>query len=332
MKLEFLTVGDIHYEAIAKYFPDGNYLDPVNRTLQQIWQYAKDNAVEQIILLGDIFDNPYPKDETKKAFLKSLDKKLQYHIILGNHDYANVNENSLNLCKYFIEDLGLMDNVRFYLSPTEVILNGVKLNFLPYPFKKATSEAPAICFGHFETKGSISDSGRIFKDGIELDNRYTWFLGHLHRQQTNIYPGSILQHRFGEPTNKYFFHVKVDEDEKITVEKITINTPYKLLDLVVNKLEDIDLEKQNVYRLYVADHLDLAEINKACKGYNVWQIKGVSKSGQTEAEITEEDLKFQEQNLADELVYLRKWLENKDNVDLTEEQVTKAIKIVEDIR
>lgn len=332
MKLNFLAVGDLHYEALEKYLPDGDFLTPINRTLQQIWNYAKDNGIEHIVLLGDIFDNPFPRDESKKAFLKSLDKKLQYHIILGNHDYANINENSLNLCKYFIEDLGLMDNVKFYLEPTVEEINGIKLNFLPYPFKEATCEAPAICFGHFETKGSISDSGRIFKEGVVLDDNYTWILGHLHRQQGNNYPGSICQHRFGEPINKYFFDVKVKDNDEIEINKVSINTPYKLIDLIVNKIKDIKLEKQNIYRIYAADHLDLNEITKACQGYNIWQIKGLVNQKKGDIEISEEDIEYQEQNLADEMTYLQKWLENKDNVDLTEEQIQKAIKIVENLR
>lgn len=331
MKLNFLAVGDIHLEALARYLPDSNYLSPVIKTLEQIWEYAKDNGIEHVVLLGDIFDNPYPKDETKKAFLKCLDKKLQYHIILGNHDFANTYENSLNLCKYFIEDLGLMDNVKFYLEPTVEEINGVRLNFLPHPYKKATCEAPAICFGHFETKGSISDSGRPFKDGVVLDKKYTWILGHLHRQQDLVYPGSICQHKFGEPVNKYFFDVKVKDDDSVEIEKININTPYKLLDLIVNKLEDINLEKENIYRLYVADHLDLGEINKACNGYKVWQIYGLGKNGKSnnQVSIDEEDIAYQEENFADETVYLKTWLEDHYKEDLSKEQIEEIIKLVE---
>lgn len=331
MKLNFLVVGDIHLEAIAKYFPE-DYLSPVTDTLKNIWKYARENAIEHIVILGDIFDNPFPKDETKKAFLKSLDKKLQYHIILGNHDYANVNENSLNLCKYFIEDLGLMDNVKFYLKPTVEEIQGIKFNYLPYPQKQPTTEAPAICFGHFETKGAISDNGRPFKEGIVLDKNYNWFLGHLHRQQGDLYPGSILQCRFGEPVNKYFFDVKVNNDDSISIEKITINTPYKLLDLVIDKYEDLDsLDKNNVYRLYLSSHLDLGEVNKKCQGYNIWQIKGVSPDKKS-IDLTEEEIQdlaeYKECSMLDELEYLKNWLEI--NSELTEEEITKALNWVEE--
>lgn len=331
MKLNFLVVGDIHLEGqLKEYLRDEDYLSPVSQTLKQIWQYAKDNGIKHIMILGDIFDNPFPKDETKKAFLKSLDKSLEYHIILGNHDYANINENSLNLCKYFIEDLGLMDNVRFYLKPVTEVINGIKFDFLPYPYKEPLSQDYSICLGHFESKGSISDSGRPFKDAKELEKGHTWFLGHLHRQQGDVYPGSILQHRFGEPVNKYFFDVTIEDDNNVKIEKISINTPYKLLDLIVNKIEDLQLSKENIYRLYLAEHLDLTEVNNFIKGYHIWQIKGISKNTVIEENLTEEDLDFQSQNLADELVFLEKWL--KEETSLTEEEIVKTLKVVEEIK
>lgn len=331
MKLNFLAVGDIHFESLARYIPEGDYITPITSTLKQIWEYAKDNAIEHIVLVGDIFDNPFPKDETKKAFLKCLDKKLQYHIILGNHDFANTYENSLNLCKYFVQDLGLMENVKFYLKPEVVEINNVKLNFLPFPYKTPTCPPPAICFGHFETKGSISDSGRVFKDGAILDENYTWILGHLHRQQGLIYPGSICQHKFGEPVNKYFFDVKVNSDDSVEINKVSINTPYKLLDVVINSLEDLNnFKKENIYRLYVAEHLDLTEIKKRTEGFQIWQIYGVNKDTKTGAQLNEEDIAYQEQNFADELVYLKTWLEEHCKNDLTEEQIELAIKQVEE--
>ena len=332
MKLRFLAVGDIHLESLSTYLKDEDYLTPVTQTLKQIWTYARENGIEHVFLLGDTFDSPYPRDDAKKAFLQCLDKKLQYHIILGNHDVADSLNNSLQLCKYFIEDLGLMDNVKFHFKPEVVKINGVNFNLLPWPHNKPLSEAPAICMGHFEVKGSISDNGRVFKEGVEPDPKYTWILGHLHRRQGDMYPGSILQHRFGEPANKYFFDVTVNDDNTVTIEDVTINTPYKLLDVVVNSLEDIKLEKQNIYRLFVADHLDFEAVNEAIRGYHIWQIKGLTKDSKGNVELNEADLEFQAQNLADEITYLEKWLSNPDNVDLTPEQVIEAVGIVQSIK
>lgn len=333
MKLNFLAVGDLHIEALSTYLKEQDYLTPVTDTLKQIWTYAREHGIEDIVLLGDIFDSPWPKDDAKKAFLRSLDSRLQYHIILGNHDVANKLNNSLELCKYFVEDLGLMDNVHFYFEPTKVEIKGVVFNMLPWPNTKPISPAPAICIGHFETKGSISDNGRVFKEGAVLDEKYTWILGHLHRRQ-GCYPGSILQHRFGEPVNKYFFDVKVHEDNSVDIEEVLISTPYKLLDLVVTSLEDIKLEKQNIYRLFVSDHLDYEEVVKRTIGYNIWQIKGIAKdAAKGSLQNLEEFTENQDfQSLAEENVYLEMWLKDKNNVDLTDEQIQEAMSIVERIK
>lgn len=328
MKLRFLAVGDIHLESLSTYLKDEDYLTPVTDTLKQIWTYARENGISHIFLLGDVFDTPFPRDDAKKAFLQSLDKKLQYHIILGNHDVADSTRNSLQLCKYFIEDLGLMDNVKFHFQPEVVNICGVNFNLLPWPHHEPISSAPAICMGHFEVKGSISDNGRVFKEGVEPDPKYTWILGHLHRRQGSMYPGSILQHRFGEPANKYFFDVTVGDDDSVNIEEVTINTPYKLLDVVVNKLDDINLQKNNIYRLFVADHLDFEAVSEAIRGYHIWQIKGLTKDLKGNVELTEAELAFQEQNLADEMVYLEKWLRIPENVNLTPEQVEEAMAIV----
>lgn len=330
MKLKFLVVGDIHFEKLSTYLPDKDYLTPVYRTLKQIWKYAKDNGIENIFIAGDVFDTPYPRDNAKKAFLKSLDRDLKYYIILGNHDIATTAENSLMLCKYFVEDLGLMENVKFFFEPSVLNLNGVTFNLLPFPYKEPTIDPPAICIGHFEAKGFMSDTGKIFKEGTSLNEKYTWILGHLHRRQKNIYPGSILQHSFGEPVNKYFFDCTVTDNNEIEIEAVSINTPYKMLDIVANTIEDIKLEPQNIYRIYAAEHLDLAEINEKCKGYNIWKIIGLPKN-QKPTDSLESSVQYEEFELDDES-YLRMWLTKKYSETLSEQQIEEAITVVNNFK
>ena len=332
MVARFLFVGDIHFEGIESYFPE-NHVELITSTLKQIWQYAREHGVVNVIIGGDVFDNPYPKDETKKAFLKCLDKNLQYYIILGNHDFANSGENSLNLCKYFIEDLGLMDNVKFFTEPKTIEISGVNFDMLPFPRKQPLSKENSICIGHFQVKGYLGDNGRKFTEGPEIDNKHIWLLGHLHRQQENLYPGSVVQTKFGEPVNKYFFDCKSD-GKTLKIRKISIDTPFKLLDIVVQKMEDLDnLQKDNCYRLYVASHLDNLEIQKKVKGFNIWQIKGLAKEYKGNPnEISSSDLEYVSANLSNELDFLKIWLQDPSNCKLTENQIEKAMKIVENLQ
>lgn len=327
----FLAVGDIHFEGIENYFPD-EHLSLITTTLRQIWRYARENGVENVIILGDVFDSPFPKDESKKAFLKCLDKRLKYYIILGNHDYATPQENSLNLCKYFIEDLGLMDNVKFFVKPETVEIDGVKFDMLPFPQTKPLTPENSVCIGHFECKGYMADNGRKFTSGHILDDKHVWLLGHLHRQQGDLYPGSIVQTKFGEPVGKFFFDCKTN-GKQLKLRKIAIQTPFKLLDVVVSKLEDLDvLEKENCYRLYVASHLDTVELKNKTQNFNVWDIKGLPKGESKVIQcgvIDQQDVEYVETTLGNEIDFLREWLSDKNNVDLTDEEIRKAVEIVE---
>ena len=329
--MRFLAVGDVHYESSASKFFD-NHTDLVSQTLKDIWRYALESNISDVILLGDIFETPFPKDETKKAFLKALSNKLNYHIILGNHDIATLQNNSLLLLKYFIQDLGLADNIKFYFEPSEVLIQGVKFNMLPFPHKQPVSPAPCICVGHFETKGSLADNGRAFKDGVELDEKYDWILGHLHCQQGKVYPGSVVQTKFGEPTNKYFFDCSYTNDKGLSIKKVNIDTPFKLIDLKISSLDDLKgLCVDNCYRIYAPKHLDLNEINKLVQGYKIHSITGCDVINK-EVKVTELDLAFQEQDITDEVVYLGRWLSNPSNTSLNQEQIEQAIDIVQDIK
>ena len=328
----FLFVGDIHYEGIESYFPN-NHLSLISSTLKQIWQYARENGVENVVIGGDIFENPFPKDESKKAFLKTLDKRLNYYIILGNHDYANPQENSLNLCKYFIEDLGLMDNVKFFIQPETIEIDGVPFDMLPFPFTKPLTKENSICIGHFQVKGYLGDNGRKFNDGPVLDDKHIWLLGHLHRQQDRLYPGSVVQTKFGEPVNKYFFDCKSNGKE-LKLKKVSIDTPFKLIDLVVQKLEDLDyLKPENCYRLYVPKHLDSLEIQKRTKDFNIWQVKGLDSGKNIEQQkIDDVDVSYMKANLSNEIDFLKMWLQDPSNCKLNENQIEEAVKIVEDLQ
>lgn len=321
----FLFVGDIHFESIKNYFPD-NHLSLISDTLLNIWKYGRENGVTNVIIGGDVFDTPYPRDEAKQTFLKTLDRNLNYHIILGNHDYASVTENSFNLCKYFVEDLGLMDNVKFYTTPQTVTIDDVNFDMLPFPATKPLSPN-SVCVGHFQVKGYCGDNGRRFTEGNELDDDHIWLLGHLHKQQGKLYPGSIVQTKFGESVGKFFFDCKTDGRE-IKIKRVSITPLFKLLDLVVTSLDDLNqLEEGNCYRLFVANHLDNFEIQKRTNNYNIWQIKGLEKQLQSKS-VVAGDLKYEPFNMVDQIQFLKAWL---SQTSLNETEIEKAVRIVEKI-
>ncbi|MBO7508249.1 MAG: hypothetical protein J6T39_01220, partial [Clostridia bacterium] len=191
----------------------------------------------------------------------------------------------------------------------------------------------SICVGHFQVKGYLGDNGRKFNNGPVLDDKHVWLLGHLHRQQDRLYPGSVVQTKFGEPVNKYFFDCKSNGKE-LKLKKVSIDTPFKLLDLVVQKLEDLDyLKPENCYRLYVPKHLDSLEIQKRTKGFKIWKIMGLDNNKTLEEQKVEEvDVSYMKANLSNEIDFLKMWLQDPSNCKLNENQIEEAVKIVEDLQ
>lgn len=231
---EFIVIGDLH---IDKPKPYPNYVQVAIDALCSILDYAKENGVRHIILLGDLFDTPYPSDKSKVALLKSLeDQDLEFHIILGNHDWSSTELNSLELLSYLTESK--FTNVHLYTAPTKKMLSNLRFQFLPFPHAQPISDKTSICCSHVAYSGFRADNGRVMKKGPELNRKHRWFVGHIHLRQKDIYPGSILQNTFGETEDKYFFHVIAENQHKINVQAVPIPQKYKLRKVVIKSEAD----------------------------------------------------------------------------------------------
>jgi len=333
MSLRFLAVGDIHYESIALYYPE-NHIELINKVIKQILYYAKSNGIKEVFFLGDIFHTPYPDDTSKKAFLSSLDRGLNYHIILGNHDVSTSSSNSLVLLKYFIEDYNLADNIKFYFEPTNVKINDVNFNLLPFPYKHPTCSEKSICMGHFAVNGASLDNGAIVKDAIDLDKNNIWILGHLHTRQGELYPGSIVQTRFGEGVNKYFFDCYYN-NSNLEVEAVKIKNSFNLIDVKVKTLKDLEkysFNNNDCYRIYASNSVSMNDVIEKTKGFNIYKIIGVNNTSSSVLNNDEIICSEDFSELTDDKKYLRLWLSNPKNCDLTVEQIEHALDIVDGLK
>jgi DNA repair exonuclease SbcCD nuclease subunit len=137
------------------------------------------------------------------------------------------------------------------LSGTEYLFPPVKLIYVPYVYPGKFMNAlntigdeweDADCiFAHQEFKG-CKMGAIISEDGDEwpVDNPFV-VSGHIHSSQTpqdNIYyPGSAMQHAFGESDKNHISLVTIDKGE-ISFEEIDLNLPRKKL--VYKDVEDMD--------------------------------------------------------------------------------------------
>lgn len=130
---------------------------------EQFFPYLKENNINNILHLGDLFDrrkyiNFKTLDFFNNVFLKPLlEMNIQMDIIAGNHDVFLKNTNTLNSLHLLLPE----DKINIYINPLEKKYDG-KLFFLcPWvtrdnldEFQKMREKTKAkICFGHFDFSG-----------------------------------------------------------------------------------------------------------------------------------------------------------------------------------
>lgn len=293
-ELEFICFGDVHAEVHSRYVDD--YISPIRNVFRQITTYAKNNGIKTVIGLGDLFDNPNPKDTTQIEVLKCFSPKLNYHLIMGNHEYyfqqSNTTEkqNAYQLINFFGSDLGALPNIKVYTSPKYVKIDGIPFKFLPFPHTKYKEEKEGICIGHFSVSGYTLDNGHEIKDGEKITNTKNMILGHLHTKQMPLYPGSILQANFGESPNKGFLHCVArikNKELTLSTKWVPIVLPLELHNIVIEKPEDLcilDKYKDKKYKIKLLVKNDVALPSDLTVVYpNVIKIQGYKTKAQVEA-------------------------------------------------
>lgn len=259
--MRFLHFGDLHLDKLDALIPDVN--TKICRSIERVFDYAVENGIKHVFQGGDVGDKPRLGYESHAALLQTLSKDrykgLTIHFNLGNHDFAENGVHTLQLLEIVSQWLGA--NIRVYTQPTEFEIKGVPFRVLPHPF--TSTKKGFINMGHFEVKGSTADSGREFGEGIE--NKHVCFMGHLHTQHTvrnTHYVGTLYQTNFGESLPKYFQCVTATgaKPSEIEVDNIKVRTPWKLLNVTVNSLSDLNAlttEDDVYYKLFLKDGLDI---------------------------------------------------------------------------
>lgn len=276
------------------------------------------------VLLGDVFDHPFPSPLEQRAFLEVLldFSDIKIYIISGNHDYASNEENSLELYT-FLQNTSIFKHVQVYTRKHTEMINGVSVHWMPWPYEKPTLKKASLIFAHHEFAGATGDNGYALKDGAPIKDvgKHSYIIGHLHRYQTGkryVYVGSPLQVTFGEPPEKNFLYFEanyVGKELVVKTRKIPIDLPYKLITINANKPEDfnsIKQEKNVFYSLIIKKGLifDKSVLNHP----SIVKYRGASEyTEKDEIDISEKTISFDpvsevENYLATEYKYTEKKL------------------------
>lgn len=219
-----IILGDTHLGARNG---SAHFSDYFNRFFNEVlYPYCLKNNVKHILQLGDLFDNRtnlvYKSLYRSKDiwFKKMGDLGITFHVLLGNHDICyrhtlQINSPSLLLGEY--------DHIKIYDKPTELELDGIKFDILPWICDENEKEIKefisrknkgSVCLGHLELSGFQMYKGIEAHGGesrILFDHYPLVFSGHYHTRSEKgniIYTGTpyeITWSDYSDPKGFYSF-------------------------------------------------------------------------------------------------------------------------------
>jgi DNA repair exonuclease SbcCD nuclease subunit len=210
-----VAIGDLHIDCLEAHIPDSH--KKILSTFDKIVDKEVERGASDFVQLGDAFNDPYPEQQYIVAFIKSLkrhDKKVKWHLIMGNHDYADVRNNGLRIIRSLC-DKGFI-NGKVYMKPEVVKIDDEKYFFCPHPYVLDQPSKVRYSFGHFGYDGAKGDNGYSIKSTDSPTGR--WVLGDYHTYQRGrnyIYAGSVVQTKWHESQDKAYIRLE-DSPRHIT--------------------------------------------------------------------------------------------------------------------
>jgi DNA repair exonuclease SbcCD nuclease subunit len=180
--------------------------------------------VQLTVILGDVFDEHewvhVACSTMWSQFLESLDKSKEIIHILGNHEMINAYDYPAQM--HALHAYNTHMHYRIVDSP--IMINDMA--FVPYiptgKFAEATAGLQGrLMFCHQEFTGSVAPD----KGDARPSDSWRVISGHIHDTVTigNVwYPGSPLQHSFGEDDNKALHIIDFDGTDYRIVQKMQL--------------------------------------------------------------------------------------------------------------
>ncbi|QIH04856.1 DNA repair exonuclease [Dasineura jujubifolia toursvirus 2a] len=262
MVYKVLFISDLHFKI--------NNNEYINAFIEETLSVIKNNKFSLCVMAGDLLDTHEKIHQTPYnkviSFIDDVRSHLPVVILVGNHDYEN-NQQFLT-DKHWLNPLKMWKNVKIvdkvfcdlenYITYVPYVPPGRFIEALNNETKTTECwKKSKIIFAHQEFKGC--DLGiQKSEHGDKWDLSYPLVVsGHIHKahspQKNIIYPGSIIQHNFGEESNTetglyiICFGIKnKDEDENI----------------LTNMTSDMEILKS--YRI----HIDIPSMRSIDSNYN----------------------------------------------------------------
>ncbi len=197
--------------------------------------------IKVVFDLGDTFDNRKAVDiwsvnwSRKYYFDRLQEMGIEVHSLVGNHTAYYKDTNKINTLENF---LGEYPNVKIYDSPTEVMIGGLPILFIPWicqdnqeeTYKLIEETECEVAMGHLELNGFEAHKGFIMNHGIDkgLFSKFKQvFSGHYHTKSSHEnchYLGNPYQIYWNDWGDERGFHIY----DTNTLSKTFYENPYKI--------------------------------------------------------------------------------------------------------
>lgn len=266
MKLVLIT--DLHFGARNSSNEIDSYYEKFYTNI--FFPYLKENKLQDLIILGDTFDNRKQinistLESCKRYFFDQLLKNdIKVNMIVGNHDSFFKNTIKTNSPRELLSES--YSNITIVDDPFEL----GNILMLPWicddneeeSFSLLKSTKCNIVMGHFEIAGFSMYKGQINEHGLSrtiFDRFDKVFSGHYHHRSTigNItYLGNPFELTWSDYDDPRGFHVFDTE----TLELEFIKNPYTMFEKIQYDEDSLDMElskyKDKYIKLYIRNRKD----------------------------------------------------------------------------
>ena len=181
-------------------------------------------GIDTVIHMGDVFDvrkgiDYWSLDWAKRVVFQPLmDRNIDTHIIVGNHDIfyrssLKINSPGLNLTEF--------TNVQTYAEPQTVKIKGTDLFFIPWVcednadqfIEQRDASKAKVALGHLEIAGFYANSTYQVQHGMDANVFRQFdqvFSGHFHKRNSSgniTYLGNPYQMYWNDEGDTRGFHI-----------------------------------------------------------------------------------------------------------------------------
>lgn len=264
--MKFLHIADVHLDSpfLGLSFLPSELFCQIKNAIQLSFEkavnFAIDNDVDLVLLAGDTFDSIHPTPQSKIFFANQIkrlvDRQIQVVMVLGNHDYSQIDDLLLNESPYFkiigsneqIEQVDFMtkSQYKYRVVGFSYQHNHITEDIIAKYPPKSTS-IYTIGLAHAGMKQSSVDQNNYapFTLNEVKDLNYDYFaLGHIHLRQVLsqepwiVYSGNLQGRHVNEKDAKGFYFGQVDEQSQNTQLQFIDVSPivWQTVDLILDEL------------------------------------------------------------------------------------------------